>query len=132
AGPAHGEAGPGACTRWGVRRAPPGGPGGGGAAPQGPRALGRARPADLAATPEARHGLAQLHCHVGWLLKSAKQYSQAEVAFRKALDLQKPLADAFPASAAYRFDLARTYNGLGILLRLTGRPGQAGAAYQTA
>jgi tetratricopeptide (TPR) repeat protein len=79
-----------------------------------------------------RQGLATSHHNLGNLYRVTGRPAAAVAAHRRALAIQKPLAEAFPKVAEYREDMARTYGNLGNALAETGPTEEAEAAYRQA
>jgi tetratricopeptide (TPR) repeat protein/tRNA A-37 threonylcarbamoyl transferase component Bud32 len=82
---------------------------------------------------EYEHRLAISQDYFGELLRmSTGRVQDAETAYRGASKIQTNLVSQYPAEPAYRQELARTQNNLGILLQDTNRPEEADAAYEQA
>jgi serine/threonine protein kinase/tetratricopeptide (TPR) repeat protein len=81
-------------------------------------------------TEQARHDRADGHFRVGSVHAHLGELKEAEVAFRNALDIQQGLAADFPHVAAYRQQLARSYQSLAVTLHMTGRPRESEIAYR--
>jgi serine/threonine-protein kinase len=70
--------------------------------------------------------------HVGRLCAFLGEFQHAQAAHREALGLRQQLVADYPARAEFIRDLAKSHNGLGLLLEATGRPNEAEAAYREA
>src|SRR5207248_1590604 len=67
-------------------------------------------------------GLASTHNNLGLLLDGLGRRDEARKEYETARDLQKKLADAFPAVPAYQVDLGGSYCNFGNLVRGEGKP----------
>src|SRR5262249_37793571 len=63
-----------------------------------------------------RQEMAECYRNLGWMLRKAGWPEKAEAAFRKALPIQKELADDFPQRPDLRAELAQTHYRLGQVL----------------
>src|SRR5262249_7824905 len=88
--------------------------------------------------PEYRWGVGLLNNNLGTLLSdpalgpTKPQLDEAEQCFRRAAVEQRRLSDEFPTWPNYRHHLALAENGLGRVLRITGRLAEAEKAYTRA
>src|SRR5262249_17883345 len=72
--------------------------------------------------PTFRRGRAGSRQHLGAVVAGQRgKQSEAEAAYREALLEQRELVAGFPLVSAYRRDLARTLNNIGLLRRNLGR-----------
>src|SRR5262249_39521958 len=69
---------------------------------------------------ESRTIRAEGYCRVAMMRDNLGEIKEAEKAFADALALRKQLAGEFPDRVEFRYDLARTYNAFGTLLRKAG------------
>ena len=82
--------------------------------------------------PTARRQTGRLYYSSGELWRQSQRFDEADDAFRKALALQKQLADDFAAQREYRNDLALTYAQQARLLRDFRRFPESQTAYDRA
>ena len=78
-----------------------------------------------------RMSLAYIRHNLGILHAQARRLPVAEQAFREALEIKKPLAEANP-SPKYQADLALTYQNLGNICLQTRRLKEAAEHYEVA
>jgi serine/threonine-protein kinase len=69
---------------------------------------------------------------LGTLYKLTGHYDKAEGAYREALGILRPLAEAHPGEPRYQEHLAHSQLGLGIVFQTTGRSGEAERAFREA
>jgi tetratricopeptide (TPR) repeat protein/tRNA A-37 threonylcarbamoyl transferase component Bud32 len=72
------------------------------------------------------------HKRVGDIARLLRLDAEAETAYGQAIALLRPLAEASPAKAELRQQLADSHNWHGEVLRLTDRPAEAQQAYEQA
>jgi serine/threonine protein kinase/Tfp pilus assembly protein PilF len=78
--------------------------------------------------PSIRLESARAHLRVAEIRSKFGNHREAEVAYRRCIELAGRLAADSPAEAGPRLLLAKCWNGLGGLLLITGRPAEAGTA----
>jgi serine/threonine-protein kinase len=78
---------------------------------------------------EASQSVADAHVRVGNIRRRLGQHKEAEMTYRRALELGTTLAAEFPTESQLRQLLATTHHNLGNLLSQTGRLKEAEAAY---
>jgi serine/threonine-protein kinase len=90
----------------------------------------REHPEDLHRAPDLASSyslLGRLCCNRGWVKPEV-----ADAALHKAFALRERLASEHQAKADYQYELAESYDDLGVLYDITGRPDQATAVTQKA
>jgi len=80
--------------------------------------------------PKFRHGIAEIHDHLGSLLLQTNRAREAEEAYRAAHDVYEELTADFPRERIFQRDLAGSDHNLANLLFATGRIPEAEAAYR--
>lgn len=78
------------------------------------------------------NGLGKAWNHRGKLAFGQKQYSEAETAFRQALEFREQLVQADPNKPDFQADAASTWNNLGSSFNLLNLPGEAEVAFNKA
>ncbi len=82
--------------------------------------------------PAVRRETARAHQRVGDIARALGQYDEAKAAYRDAIALMGPLAEASPRARRYRRNLAAYHRLLGEALWKNGEPAAAGRAYARA
>ena len=88
--------------------------------------------ADTGQAEQSRAGVARAAYRVGQIRQRMGATAEATTAYRQAVTLFERLIDDFPATPAYRRNLATTNRFLGALLHLRGDQAGARAAYEAA
>ena len=99
--------------------------------PQGDRVHQKLAAANPAIT-QFHGGLAGSHHTLGQIMAHLGKPGEAEVEFRKALEIQQTLADRNPANTQFRSGVAQSHNDLGSLFSKTGKPAEAEAEIRSA
>ena len=73
--------------------------------------------------------LAQGYHNLGLLYRNAGGMEQAELAYRKALEIRRELVRNYPSVVEYRFALANSHHNLGNPYRSMDRSPEAALAY---
>src|SRR5262249_48443682 len=82
--------------------------------------------------PSVRREAALAYRRMGDIYNMLGKQAEAEVAYRKALDLQEHLATDVPGAPDYRRDLAASHTNLGIMLEATRKTREAEQSYRRA
>jgi eukaryotic-like serine/threonine-protein kinase len=81
---------------------------------------------------EVRSETGRTYVRVGNIRSFLGQHAEAESAYRRAVELLRPLAADFPAEPQYRHHLADSHHGLAVVLAKARRAEEAEAAYREA